>query len=226
MKTRFVCIALVCAAATFSPLARAQEATPPPPATRPDALPAADAADRIRTLLAQVTNAAVSHNGFSELAKYLFIAPGEFHNYDDLNQAVDLLQRDWRMRFSSEFDINNANTADVYSQEFELAPAPGGQSSSTPLAQVTFEESIDQPQVTVLVSEVDGGQWKIGKGIQIDEQILHDALLKQLNTLHDQRDNWPPSPTQAYRAISARIILAIAHASEQTAQQNAADANQ
>jgi hypothetical protein len=50
------------------------------------------------------------------------------------------------------------------------------------------------------------GDWKIHLRHDVNEQQIHDALLKQLNALHDNRNNWPSDQNTAERVISAHIL--------------------
>lgn len=60
------------------------------------------------------------------------------------------------------------------------------------------------------------GDWKIQVPQDLSAQQLHDNILKQLSQLHDQKDSWPSDQTEAFRAVSHRMMAAIENAESNT----------
>jgi hypothetical protein len=166
-----------------------------------------------------------------------------FKNYDDLNNAVDQLQKDWKEKYSSDFKLTSTNESAVYNDSFQLvrndisqsarqasermSPAnSSGSSDSNTIARKSTDadarnSNSNNNAATVFIAPVENapavtidlvrphsavGNWKIQEPTSASEQTIHDNLLKQLNTLHDQKANWPADQDAAYRAVSRQIL--------------------
>ncbi len=75
--------------------------------------------------------------------------------------------------------------------------------------------SRSQPSYTIHLLSDAGGQsdWKIALPIGANDQTIHNNLLRTLNTLHDDRANWPSDQNAAYRAVSRQVLSAFADTS-------------
>ena len=216
-----------------------------PPTTRPTGPLADNARTRaVHTVLASVTDTIMRHNGFSDLSQFIQFQPdaagGGDHpltNYDDLNNAVDQLRRDWMLKYNAEFAIGPDNQSTVFNEGFDVfrgspgdlarlasekikpgdsAAAPNDDSDVTPpddhQANVYIAAAGGISASTVNVANTDEAPsiWKIVIPAGVAQDALHDCLVRDLNTLHDEKANWPDDPNEAYRVFTREILSAVA----------------
>lgn len=214
------------------------------PTTRPTGPLADDAQSQVvHTVLAKAINTFMLHNGFSDTWQYFQFQPAgsgggdhSFKSYDDLNNAVDQLRIDWRLKFNAEFEIGSDIQATVFNDGFDVfrgsqgdsvilaserikpgdsAAAPNDDSNVTPpedhqaSVYVAAAGGISPSTINLANSDDSPSVWKIVLPAGDTQDSLHDSLLRHLNTLHDEKSNWPDDQNEAYRVVSREILSAL-----------------
>jgi len=89
--------------------------------------------------------------------------------------------------------------------------------ANRPTATATIAASHGMPELKIsLVSEYPD-RWKIDLPDNVDGQKLHDAVLKHLTMVDEDKANWPADKADAYRAVSHHILTAVAQSGDESA---------
>jgi hypothetical protein len=214
------------------------------PATRPTGPLADDAQTQaVHAVLARVIGTTLLHNGFSDTWQCFQFqssasAAGDhsFKNYDDLNNAVDQIRKDWKLKYNAELEIGPDNQTTIFSDGFDVfrgnlgdtvilasekvkpgdgAAAPNDDSNLTPpddhRATVYTAAAGGIPASTLNLANSDDSAsvWKIVLPSGVTPDSLHDSLVRHLNTLHDEKANWPDDQNEAYRVLSREVLSAV-----------------
>jgi len=91
------------------------------------------------------------------------------------------------------------------------------QDANRPTATATIAASHGMPELKInLVSEYPD-RWKIDLPDSVDGQKLHDAVLKHLTMVDEDKANWPADKNDAYRAVSHHLLMAVAQSGDENA---------
>lgn len=155
MRKSLLYPAIAVAVAGMSFTVRAQDSTSPPPTTQPGAayrtqdtgtLMSTDEARSVRTLFANVTESALSKDGFDNTVRRFVdadrnrIGKNELTraDWDKLNGRIEQIRKDWKAKYNQDFDIDKEEI--VFDDRFrvvrgeigEAQPAGARQDPSKP----------------------------------------------------------------------------------------------
>ena len=96
---------------------------------------------------------------------------------------------------------------ETQAQQAALRPTASGLTSATVILPATQGE----PEVPLRMVPQGNvvSNWRLDIPDNVDNQRLHDNLLRQLNEVADSKDQWPADPNVAYRMVSYHVFRAL-----------------
>lgn len=77
------------------------------------------------------------------------------------------------------------------------------------VAVVTFPESHGMPELYVSMIHEMPDRWRVDVPDNVDGQMLHDGLFRQLTSFEQKKDQWPADVNEGYRMFTHSVLMAI-----------------
>lgn len=201
----------------------------------PNGTDAAPDAEGIRDVLAQVTEAALTKGGLSDMVERFVdadrnrIGPGADANFADLDGRIDQFRKDWKAKYNQDFDIKdeeaafpNATFAIVQGEIGRNAATDttGADSPTSPaadtnrndagrnIATIQVAASHGAPALTVPMIHEAPDRWKIDVPDTLTAEKLKQNVLDHL-TAADNPAQWPADVNDAYAMVSHHVLMAV-----------------
>lgn len=166
--------------------------------------------DGVRGTVEGIVEGATKQNEFGSLADHLVKADADRvkagkPDTSDLNDLAGKFTTLWRDKFSDAFSVMDANK--VYSADFlklsEGTPSATGQK----VAGGEIAASHGMPAMKLTFVD-ENGKWRLDVPDTVDATAMHAKLKDALTGLQDA-SKWPAEKTEAYRAVTHHILMAV-----------------
>ena len=188
-------------------------------------------AENIKSVIAQVTDAALTKSGLDDVVERFSKSDRErldqnkdaLKNNTELDGRIAEFQKDWKMKYNQDFKISDKDA--VFNNEFAMISQgseartasdkilPGDKAleetkNDRDFATVKIPASHDKPEITVPFVFETGG-WRIDVPDSVDANKLRDNVQNALTKCDEMKDKWPADVNDAYRAVAHSVLIAV-----------------
>jgi hypothetical protein len=175
---------------------------------------APSAAGNVQDLIGEVTNAALIHNGLTDLVERFTQSDQDRlnayvkneDNLNDLNAKVRQLRVDWKNKYNNDFKMGNESKL-LSGLKLSNMTSQNGVNKATAI--LPADNGMEQVQLNLVRQ---AGSWKIDVPDSLTGRQLKQSLIAELDKVEQMKDRWPEDQNQAYRSVAQHVLAAIANA--------------